>query len=91
MARPGRLVLQDLSRDGRTLLFTKRENGQLSELWRASIDGATERLPIALKAVRDVSLHPDGGRITFTAGMPTTEVWVIEDVLSRESRGGALR
>jgi Tol biopolymer transport system component len=92
---PGRLVLQDLSRDGRTVLFTRRDQrggGSRAALWRLSVDGGTpEQLAVDLKAVREVSLQPGGRRISFTAGVPLHEVWVIEDVLSAVSTGGSPR
>lgn len=87
-----RLVLQDLTRDGAVVLFTRRKEGERATLWRvATTGGAPEPLAIDLKAVRDVSLHPDGRRITFTAGIPLLEVWVIDDILSASPLAGTLR
>lgn len=92
-ALPGeRLVLQDLTRDAATVLFTRRRPGERSTLWRMAVSGgAPKLLELDLKAVRDVSLHPDGGRLTFTAGMPLLEVWVIEKILSADALSGSAR
>jgi hypothetical protein len=33
----------------------------------------------------DLSVHPDGRRIAFTAGQDSNEVWALENFLPRES------
>jgi hypothetical protein len=38
-----------------------------------------------MAGVRDVSVHPDGSKITFTAGWPTNELWALENVLPERS------
>jgi Tol biopolymer transport system component/predicted Ser/Thr protein kinase len=82
---PGNLVFQDWMPDGRTLLFTTRKDRQSSdgiELWRIDLDGNQESLGLSMKALRDVSVHPDGRRVTFTAGAPVLEVWAIENAIA---------
>lgn len=87
-----RLVLQDMTRDGGSVLFTRKKEGERSALWRVgTAGGPPEHLAIDLKAVRDVSLHPDGSRITFTAGVPLLEVWMIDNILSANPLAGTLR
>ncbi len=71
--------------DGRYLLFGKVRRdveGQTVELWRVPVEGGEpQRLGIAMDNVRDVRVHPDGRRISFTAGKIGAEVWVMENFL----------
>jgi serine/threonine-protein kinase len=84
---PEALIFQDWTPDATALLFTKMRRGQPNELWRVPIRGGEPQpLGLALPGLRDVSVHPDGRRITFTAGWPTLEVWVVENFLSEPSR-----
>jgi len=79
---PERLVFQDWMPDGDALLFTRARESEAPSLWRIAVTGGDpEPLDLAMKGLRDVSVHPDGRRITFTAGWPSLEVWVIENVL----------
>jgi serine/threonine-protein kinase len=83
LAPPERLVFQDWTPDGRALVFTRRpRDGAPVELW--SIDargGVPQALGLSLNALRDVSIHPDGRRLTFTAGAPVLEVWALENAI----------
>jgi Tol biopolymer transport system component len=71
------LRLQDWLPDASAILFTRWKNsaadGPIS-LWRVDVDGGREE-PLHLSAVglRDVSVSPDGARITFTVGWPVSE------------------
>lgn len=82
---PGNVVFQDWMRDGRALLFTRRLDRASSdgiELWKTTLDGKAEPMGLSMKALRDVSIHPDGRRITFTAGAPVLEVWALENAVA---------
>jgi len=79
---PERIVFQDWTPDGAALLFTRSAGREPPTLWRVSAEGGEpQSLGLTLKGLRDVSVHPGGGHITFTAGWPALEVWVIENVL----------
>lgn len=84
------------SPDGRHLLVLKEGDRRLaaapqsnleadakhkSELWAIDADTGEKRmLDLAMGAVSDFAVHPDGSRIVFQAGISTTEVWVMENV-----------
>lgn len=80
-----RMQFQDWTPDGGSVLFTRwlaRPNQPMS-LWRASIHGGEPQpLGLSMPGVRDVSVHPDGTKITFTAGWPMNELWVMENFLT---------
>ncbi len=82
---PEILMFQDWMPDGKAVLFT-RWNPQAApmmvSLYRVSIEGGEpESLGFSREALRDVSVHPDGARITFTAGNPRAEIWALENLL----------
>ncbi len=57
-----------------------------SELWRISLEGGEPvhiDLPtnIPFKG-RNLSVHPDGHQIVFSAGQPAAEVWVLDNVMA---------
>lgn len=59
-------------------------------LWR--IDARTkamEPLGLKLEGLRDLSVSPDGRHLSFTAGLPSREPWILENYLptSRPSNG----
>jgi serine/threonine-protein kinase len=88
------LALQDWTPDGAALLVTRRQAPDPPDLWQVSLGGGDPRpLGFTMKALRDVSMHPDGSRITFTAGVPLLEVWVLENflALSGEASTGLAR
>jgi serine/threonine-protein kinase len=77
--RPEIVVFQDWMPDGRSLLFTKAHVGQKQSLWQIPVEGGQPTpLPLGM-GVRDVSVSPDGQRITFTSGAPLTQVWALEN------------
>lgn len=79
--RPEIVVFQDWMPDGRSLVFTKAHVGRKQSLWQVPVDGG-EPTPLSLgMGLRDVSVAPDGQRITFTSGAPTLDVWVLEHFL----------
>ena len=63
------------SRDGRVLLFARRD-----ELWRVAVaGGAAQKVASVAPNLHELRLHPDGRRIAFTAGVHHGEVWVMEN------------
>lgn len=85
--RPDYLQFQDWTPDGATLLFTRwTKASEPSTLWRVSIHGGPPQpMAISMLGLRDVSVHPDGTKITFTAGWPGSELWVMENFLAAHS------
>lgn len=81
---PQAVVLAGWTPDGKELMFV-RNPGKPDEpftLWRVPIIGGEPRsLGLSIPALRDVSVHPDGTRLTFTAGSPTWDMWVMEQAL----------
>ncbi len=55
-----------------------------SELVRVPVDGGTPEVVMATPRVRYPHAHPDGTRITFSAGQPRLELWVMENFLREE-------
>ncbi len=75
--------------DGRRLLFLKESANyseqSVSTLWRVSADGGEpENTGLAMKGMHELSVHPDGRRIGFTArsGSDGPETWAIEGFAS---------
>jgi serine/threonine protein kinase/dipeptidyl aminopeptidase/acylaminoacyl peptidase len=74
--------------DGRTVLFSSRgptgdagKRRQI-ELWAISVEGGTPRpCGLAMDGLREVRVHPDGRRITFTSGWPNSELWITRNLL----------
>ena len=54
-------------------------------LWRISVEGGEPpKLDIEMNELRDITVHPDGKHISFTAGNPAhAEVWVLENFLPK--------
>jgi Tol biopolymer transport system component len=71
--------------DGKYILFIKIQGDpqqHLHELWRIPAEGGTpQKVGISMKLLRGLRVHPDGQHIVFTAGLPTAEVWVLENFL----------
>ncbi|MDP2996545.1 MAG: hypothetical protein Q8N47_03590 [Bryobacterales bacterium] len=70
--------------DGRSVLFARRTSrgGLKTELWSISVQGGEPRkLELTAENMRDLSVHPDGRHIAFTAGQARSEVWVMENFL----------
>ena len=82
---PEILMFQDWMPDREGVLFTRwnpQAEPMMVSLYRVSIDGGEpESLGLSREALRDVSVHPDGSRITFTAGNPRAEIWALEHLL----------
>ncbi len=75
--------------DGRTVLFSSRDptsdagkRGQ-RELWAISVTGgAPWPCGLVMDGLREVRMHPDGRRITFTSGWPNSELWITRNLLA---------
>jgi Tol biopolymer transport system component len=83
---PEVMLLHDWSPDGTELLVTRRMTAppQPPVLWRMRVDGGPSvKVALDLRAVREVSAHPDGRRIAFTAGLATFDVWALDHVVPR--------
>jgi Tol biopolymer transport system component len=84
------------SRDGRTLVYFRDDNsGTRAGFWRIAVDGG-EPQPIGLlmdgsrpRNIRNLRIHPDGQRITFEMSESRSEVWVMENFLPEDGRGGS--
>jgi Tol biopolymer transport system component len=82
---PELLIFQDWTPDGSALLFTRwsTEGKGPVALWRVPIGGGDPQpLGLSMIGLRDVTVHPDGTRITFTAGWPENEIWSISNFLT---------
>jgi Tol biopolymer transport system component len=81
---PVAVLFQDWMPDSQGLIFTRYEGPDIpTSLWRVSRDGGEpQSLELAMVGLRDVSMHPDGGKVTFTAGWPMKELWVLENFLT---------
>ncbi len=82
---PETLMFQDWTPDGSEVLFTRWnfESPKAVSLWRVSIDeGEPQPVGLAREGLRDISVSPDGSRITFTAGWPRAEIWGLENLLT---------
>jgi Tol biopolymer transport system component len=68
---------------GGYVLFLKKAKDS-NELWRvSSAGGAPQKLDIAMPGLTELSVHPDGHRIAFRAGVPKSDVWVMENFLGK--------
>jgi Tol biopolymer transport system component len=70
--------------DGRSVLSVRQPNPRDSrtELWLIPVQGGEPRkLGLTAENMRDLSVHPDGRHIAFTAGGERREVWVMENFL----------
>ncbi len=77
--------------DGRSVLSVRQPNSRDSrtELWLIPVQGGEPRkLGLTAENLSDLSVHPDGRHIAFTAGHDRSEVWVMENFLpvSRSAR-----
>ena len=70
--------------DSLSVLFVPQPGAGSSktELWSISVQGGEPRkLELTAENMRDLSVHPDGRHIAFTAGQDRSEVWVMENFL----------
>jgi len=70
--------------DGDRLVYVKSRTQpeQRSELWVVPAAGGEPRkCDLKVDGLRNLALNPDGRRVAFTAGIPTGEVWMLENFL----------
>jgi hypothetical protein len=81
------LTLQDWRPEGDAVLVTRR--GPPMAVWTVPLDGGEPRaVGVSMGGLRDVSLDAFGRRLTFTAGSPLLEVWVIESLMAPAKNAG---
>jgi Tol biopolymer transport system component len=74
---------QEMAWAGGYVLFLKKTK-DANELWRvSSAGGAPQKLEIAMPGLVELSVHPDGRKIAFRAGVPKSEVWLMENFLAK--------
>jgi len=85
----------DWSPDGRYIYFPKRKpdpEGGEKELWRVPAKGGkAENLSLTMSHFIQLSVHPDGERITFASRSGHTmrpEIWVMENFLPKDKKEG---
>ena len=89
---PERIVLAGWTADGLNLLVTRWTQSpsdspapeRKATLWRVPASGGPPvSTGITMEALRDISMHPDGRRITFNSGFKKSEMWVLENLLAK--------
>jgi Tol biopolymer transport system component len=80
----------DWTADGRSIIFSKRNEDRGWGLWRISVDGGEPRsLGISTGYIDVVCVHPDGKRLAFSTGTNEgPELWVMENFLPDEKTEG---
>jgi hypothetical protein len=74
---------QEMAWAGGYVLFIKKGK-DVNDLWRVSSNGGTpQKLDIAMPGLVELSVHPDGRRIAFRAGVPKSDVLVMQNFLAR--------
>ncbi len=76
--------------DGQSVLFTKQPSlaDSKTELWLIPVQGGEPRkLDLTAENMRELSVHPDGRRVAFTAGEDKQTVWVMENFLPPAASG----
>jgi len=69
--------------DGRYILFRIYRPGRPgpTELWCIPVKGGEPQKLLEMDGLSDISVHPDGQHIAFTAGWTQSEVWAMENFL----------
>jgi len=83
----------DWTPDGRSIIFSKKNDGKGWGLWRISVNGGEPRsLGISTGYIDVFCVHPDGKKLAFSTGSNEgPELWVMENFLPGgkvESKGG---
>lgn len=90
--RGERVIVWGWTGDGRHVLVTRWVETspaagtpvRPTTLWRFPVDGsAPVSTGLSMEGLRDISIHPDGRRITFNAGFKSNEYWVLENLLAQ--------
>jgi Tol biopolymer transport system component len=75
-----------LTKDGRWIVFAKRNKQENWQLWRMPVEGGRpEDMGVELDSSlmeRSLDLSPDGSQIAFTASKRTEELWALDNVLA---------
>lgn len=85
---PERIAIPTWTADSsRIVFFRKNEKNQVSELWSVKPDGSS-LMHTSLSAqhvdglnLEELSVHPDGRHIAFSAGKTRFEIWSLENFL----------
>ncbi len=79
------LLFHDWFPDGRSVLVTtRRQQSEVPSLWRIDVhDGSRHALGDTMRGFRDASVAPEGGRLAFTAGVASFDVWALDHVAGR--------
>jgi Tol biopolymer transport system component len=76
------------SRDGRYLLYGKRQDAQskMIDVWRIPVEGGeSQKLELSMTLLMHMRAHPDGRHIAFTASVrpEKRELWVMKNFLPK--------
>ncbi len=79
----------DWTPDGRSIIFSKKNEGKGWGLWRISVDGGEpQSLGISTRYIEEICVHPDGKRLAFnTSTSQGPELWVMENFLPANNQG----
>jgi Tol biopolymer transport system component len=62
--------------------FSEKREERVPTLWRVAAEsGQPESLALRIDGLRDLSPSPDGRFLSFTAGWPSREPWIVENFL----------
>jgi hypothetical protein len=74
---------------GRALLVIRPRTPREGEIWRIDrFSGASTRTGVSMRALRNIDVSPDGRELTFTAGSPSREVWVLSNFVPVQATPG---
>jgi Tol biopolymer transport system component len=77
------------SRDGRFLLYGKRQNpkSDVVDVWRIPVEGGdSQKIELSMSHLMHLRFHPDGRHIAFTASVQPEkrELWVMKNFLPKK-------
>ncbi|NOR14577.1 MAG: tetratricopeptide repeat protein [Candidatus Aminicenantes bacterium] len=78
--------------DGQTIVYAspekpveKEEDERYVTLFQVPVAGGTpQKIGISMEGINDLTIHPDGQRIAFSAGKKGREIWVMENIIPKE-------
>ena len=72
----------DFTSDGKHVVIVRIDEQDQRELWTVSIEtGRAEYTGLEMDGLREVSTQPNGHHVAFTAGWPSAELYVMENIL----------
>jgi serine/threonine protein kinase/Tol biopolymer transport system component len=83
-SHPDDVMFKAWAPDGHAIIVSRSNiaKSPTFTLWSVPISGdPPQRLGLSVDGLGDVAVDPTGKRIAFTAGMPLTEVWVLNNFL----------